>query len=107
MLDITADQLQIVSDILRKHIPALDVWAFGSRVKGTAKKFSDLDLAIISDKPLSLEIGASLSDHFSECNLPYKVDVVDWATTSEPFREIIKQNKVVIQKGEVSKSTQC
>jgi type I restriction enzyme, S subunit len=102
MLDISPDHLQIVTDILRKHIPALEVWAFGSRVKGEAKKFSDLDLAIISDKPLSLEIGASHSDHFSECNLPYKVDVVDWAKTSESFRKIIEQNKVVIQKGEGS-----
>lgn len=101
-LDVRADHLKVVSDILRKLVPAQDVWAFGSRVKGTAKKFSDLDLAIISEKPLSLEISASLSDSFSECDLPYKVDVVDWATTSESFRKIIEQNKVVIQKGEGS-----
>jgi type I restriction enzyme S subunit len=37
-------------------------------------------------------------DDFSESDLPWRVDVVDWACTSASFRRIIEQNRVVIQK---------
>jgi type I restriction enzyme S subunit len=59
-----------------------------------------LDLAIITDKPMSLDVSASLSDAFSESDLPWKVDAVDWATTSESFRKMIERDKVVVQAGE-------
>ncbi len=96
-IDIDPDHLAIVRDILHKHVPQYAVWVFGSRVTGKARKFSDLDLAIITDKPLSLEVSASLRDDFSESDLPWKVDVVDWATTSDVFRAIIARDKVEIE----------
>jgi type I restriction enzyme, S subunit len=99
-IDIRPDHWDIVRRILQKHVPQHKVWAFGSRAKWTAKEYSDLDLAVISDQPLSLEVIANLSDDFSESDLPWRVDVVDWATTSEPFRKIIARDKVVVQEGE-------
>jgi len=53
--------------------------------------------AIIHDKPMSLDVSASLSDDFSESDLPWKVDIVDWAKLSDAFRKIIAQDKVVVQ----------
>lgn len=96
-IDIRPDHWIIVRDILQKHVPQLEVWAFGSRAKWQAKEFSDLDLAIIGDTPLSLDVRASLNEAFSESDLPWKVDVVDWATTSDSFRKIITQKKIVVQ----------
>ncbi|MBI5936826.1 MAG: nucleotidyltransferase domain-containing protein [Betaproteobacteria bacterium] len=87
----------IIQHILERHVPQHEVWAFGSRAKCTAKTYSDLDLAIITDKPLGLDVSAALAEDFSESDLPYKVDVVDWATTSESFRKIIERDKVVIR----------
>jgi type I restriction enzyme S subunit len=98
-IDIRPDHWKIVRDILHKHVPQYEVWAFGSRAKWTAKDYSDLDLCVISDKPLSLSVSAALADDFSESDLPWKVDVVDWATTAESFRKIIERDKVVVQKG--------
>ena len=98
LIDIREDHWDIVQGILQKHVPQYEVWAFGSRTKWTAKQYSDLDLAIITDKPISLDVSASLSDDFSESDLPYNVDIVDWATTSESFRKIIEQDKVVVQR---------
>jgi len=98
-IDIRPDHWGIVRSIVQKHVPQYAVWAFGSRAKWTAKEYSDLDLAIITDNPLSLDVSASLSDDFGESDLPWKVDVVDWATTSESFRKIIEQDKVVVQTG--------
>ncbi|MEA9795899.1 restriction endonuclease subunit S [Xanthomonas campestris] len=96
-IDIRPDHWQIVRDILRRHVPQYEVWAFGSRAKWLAKQYSDLDLAIITDQPLSLAISAALADDFSESDLPWKVDVVDWATTGEPFRRIIEKDRVIVQ----------
>lgn len=98
-IDIRPDHWQIVRDILQKHVPQYAVWAFGSRAKWTAKPYSDLDLAVITDKPLSLAVSAALAEDLSESDLPWKVDVVDWATTSESFRKIIERDKVVLQEG--------
>lgn len=98
-IDIQHEQWQIVHTILQKNIPQYEVWAFGSRVKGKAKRYSDLDLAVISQIPLPLSVYAALSEDFSESDLPWRVDIVDWATTSTAFRDIIKQNYVVIQQG--------
>lgn len=97
LLDIRPDYLQIVQDILQKHVPQFEVWAFGSRAKWTAKEYSDLDLCIVSGKPLSFSVLGAMGEDFSESDLPWKVDVVDWATTSPSFRKIIERDRVVIQ----------
>lgn len=91
-----------VQRVLQMCIPGYEVWAFGSRVKGTAKSYSDLDLAVISEQPLPLDLLAALREAFDGSDLTIKVDVVDWAQTSPSFRKIIAENKVVIaEKGEV------
>jgi type I restriction enzyme S subunit len=100
-IDIRPDLWPIVRDILRKHVPGFEVWAFGSRARGRAKPWSDLDLAIISDTGLKLPVIARLQDDFSESDLPWRVDVVDWATTSPAFRSIIERDKVVLQQASV------
>ena len=98
LLDIRPDHLQIVQAILQKHVPQYAVWAFGSRAKWTAKDYSDLDLCVVSNKPLSFSLLGAIAEDFSDSDLPWKVDVVDWATTSEGFRKIIERDKVVVQK---------
>ena len=50
-LEIRPDHLKIVEEILEKHLPDREVWAFGSRVNGTAKETSDLDLVVIAETP--------------------------------------------------------
>lgn len=96
MLDLSPAYLTMVTAILQQLIPNYEVWAFGSRVTGTARKYSDLDLAVISDQPLDFGLLGELRDAFSESDLPFKVDVVDWASTSAEFRAIIKRNYEVI-----------
>ena len=83
-------------DILCTHVPHRAVWVFGSRAKGTTKNASDLDLAIIGEEPLDLRTMGDLQHAFSESNLPFRVDIVDWATINEGFRKIIDEQKVEI-----------
>jgi type I restriction enzyme S subunit len=103
LLDVRPDHLRIVQAILQKHVPQHVVWAFGSRAKWTAKEYSDLDLCVVTDKPLDFSVLGGMAEDFSDSDLPWKVDVVDWATTSESFRKIIERDKVVVQKPRVGR----
>jgi type I restriction enzyme S subunit len=97
LIDISPENWQIVRDILQRYVPDREVWAFGSRAKWTAKEFSDLDIAIIGDKPLSIALTADLREAFQESALPFKVDIVDWANITPSFRQVIQAAKIQIQ----------
>ncbi len=47
----------------------------------------------MGDAPLDF---ATIRDAFSESNLPFRVDVVDWASADEPFRRIILNRRVLL-----------
>lgn len=98
LIDVRPDHWAIVAGILKKHVPDREVWAFGSRAKWSAKEYSDLDLAVVGLEPMAAAVSAALADDFSESDLPFKVDVADWASTSESFRRIIERDKVVVLK---------
>lgn len=88
-IDLDPIYQKIVKDIISKYLPGVEIWVFGSRVTGNAKKFSDLDLVVITSKPIPLKLMTSINDAFSESELPIKVDLVDWSTISESFKTII------------------
>jgi predicted nucleotidyltransferase len=96
-INIRVDHLTIVQDILRQHVPSCRVLAFGSRVKLTARDTSDLDLCVVGAKPLPMIKLAELRDAFSDSNLPYKVDVVDWATMTPDFQVLVTDNCFELQ----------
>jgi type I restriction enzyme S subunit len=96
-IDIGPDEWRIVSELLQKHVPNHEVWAFGSRAQRKAKPYSDLDLVLIGNAPLPPDVRAALADELSESDLPWKVDLVDWARTSDAFRRIIEGARVVVQ----------
>ncbi|MDB5985074.1 MAG: restriction modification system specificity domain protein [Nevskia sp.] len=105
LIDLSPHDLETVQAILRRHVPDREVLAFGSRVTWTAKESSDLDLAILGDEPVPANVQAALKEDFDESDLPFKVDLVDWATISESFRKIVERDKVVVQVGLKSLST--
>jgi predicted nucleotidyltransferase len=96
-IDLTPEDWAELTRILREHAPHLEVWAFGSRAKGCAKPYSDLDLALITRSPLTLSQMADLHDAFSQSDLPIKVDLLDWASAAPSFRQLIERDKVVVQ----------
>lgn len=94
---ITPEQWEIVAAILQKHISNKAIWIFGSRAKHQAKPYSDLDIAIIGETPLSINLLAAMTEDFTESALPFKVDLVDWASVGAAFRGIIESEKVVVK----------
>lgn len=85
-IDLTDAELNCVRRIVRLHLPEEEIWVFGSRIQHTQKRYADLDLAIVSDRPLSARRLALLADDLAESDLPFRVDLVDWSTASEPMR---------------------
>ena len=61
-----------------------------------ARETSDLDLAVMTDTPLSIDRTAALRAAFTDSDLPFRVDVVDWASTSEAFRRRILAGQLVL-----------
>jgi len=96
-IDVRPEDLEKVLAILDRHVPGREVRAFGSRVAGKAKPFSDLDLAVLGAEPLSASVLADVREAFRESDLPFKVDVVDWASTRESFRRIIEREFVPVR----------
>lgn len=98
-IDLAPAHRETVSLILTKAAPECEVLAFGSRVKGNARKYSDLDLVIKGNGPLSFRKYAQLRLAFEDSPLPISVDILDWHTIPERFRQNIEKNCVVIQEG--------
>ncbi len=95
-LDLSPAHLAIVRAILARHVTGRTVVAFGSRTTGTAKPWSDLDLAVLGTEPLPLVVMARLASDLEESTLPFRVDVVDWAAATEAFRAHIAVHRTGI-----------
>jgi len=93
-LALSADELAVVKAILVRHVPEASVWVFGSRATGKAKKYSDLDLCIKANQALGLDLMSAMAEDFSESDLPWKVDIVDWFSVSDSFKAIIERDRV-------------
>lgn len=100
MIDLNPKHLKTIQYILAEYIPDYEVRAFGSRVKWTAKDYSDLDLVVVGSKPLNLRQRGELVEAFEESNLPIRVDVLDWQSISEGFRQVISERYEIIQKAQ-------
>ena len=100
MIDLNPKHLKTIQYILAEYIPAYEVRAFGSRVKWTAKDYSDLDIAVVGSKPLSLRQRGQLAEAFEESNLPIRVDILDWQSISEGFKKVIAEQYEVIQEAQ-------
>jgi uncharacterized protein len=71
-------------------------YAFGSRVKGTCHKFSDLDL-FIKESVTNLQ-SFYINDAFGESNLPFTVDIVLQQNCKADFITTIEKDLIVLNK---------
>jgi len=85
MLDLEPRHRSLVAAILRRHVAGVEVRAFGSRARGTARKHSDLDLLLVTRAPLEPLILARLKADLAESDLPFRVDVLDAADLGAEF----------------------
>ncbi len=84
--------------LLEAHVPEAEVWAYGSRVKGTNHEGSDLDIVLRG--PELQRLGSAyldLLDAIEESTIPILVDVFDWARLPESFHSEIERAHVVLR----------
>lgn len=73
-------------------IPDAKIYLFGSRARGTHRKWSDIDLALDVGSVLpNVKIG-EVKDVLAATNMPYKVDVLDFQNVSIDMQNIIKKD---------------
>ncbi|MFA5478716.1 MAG: nucleotidyltransferase domain-containing protein [Candidatus Muiribacteriota bacterium] len=97
MIDLNGKQLEIINKILEKHLPKVKVVAFGSRVNNNSQKYSDIDLAIISEEKMTIEKMQKLKEEFEESELNIMVDIVEYNKVSESFKKNIDAKNIQIQ----------
>lgn len=97
MISITEEEYKIIREILKRFAPDSEVRVFGSRYKGNHKKYSDLDIAIVSKEGLDFRTLYDIKEAFQESELNFRVDVLDWNSISEEFKKVIEKGYEVIK----------
>ena len=92
-----------IEALLHKHLPGVEVWAYGSRVNGRSHDGSDLDLVLRG--PQLAEIDASqlaeITEVLREATVPFLIEARDWARLPKSFhREIEREHVVLAGSGE-------
>jgi predicted nucleotidyltransferase len=94
-LDMRDEHIAIVRAVLRQHLPSgTRAFVFGSRAQGTARPYSDLDLALEWRLSISLDVVGGMAEALSESDLPYRVDIVDLSTVEPAFRARIEADAI-------------
>ena len=92
MLQLENKHWEIIQKILSKY--PYKFYAYGSRVKGTAWKLSDLDLCYYDNIPSS--VICEIREEFEQSNLPFIVELVNWKSMRPAFKKIIEKDLMLI-----------
>lgn len=81
-------------EIFQTSVVKFEVWAYGSRVDGSAHSGSDLDLVIRRDnlEPIEIDEFVRLFDLIKDSTIPILVEFRDWARLPKSFWVNILEN---------------
>ena len=87
-----------IQNILNKHfhnIKDATIYLFGSRAKGSHRKYSDVDLIIdAQSNDLDLKI-SNFIEEWENSNLPYKLDLIKYKDLYSPYKLEIEKTKTL------------
>lgn len=94
IIDVEPRHLKMVNSIFARNLPFKKVWAFGSRVKWTARPASDLDCVVFgaTDGEIS-----KAKEAFDESEVPFEVQLLNWENIPDDFKENIKKEYFVVR----------
>lgn len=100
-LNLRPQDLALLQQLLARHTPQAQVWAYGSRVNGDGHDTSDLDLVLRWPADLSQDAPGwiELQDAIRDSLLPILVDLHLWSRLPESFHRAIEKRYVVVQAG--------
>ncbi len=83
--------------IIKRRVPTSKVYLFGSRARGDAQKYSDIDIAFDKGSKLDARSFIELQEELEGLDTYYPVQIVDMKDTSEKF-----YNKVMAYAKEIN-----
>jgi uncharacterized protein len=91
--------LKTLLQLLREYTPEAEVWAYGSRVNGDGHECSDLDLVLRNPSDLKKPVEGffDLKEALEASNIPFFVDIHDWAYLPESFHQEISREYVPLK----------
>lgn len=92
MIHLEERHKKIVNDILKKY--PYTFYAYGSRVKGTHRQTSDLDICFL--EPIPLAVQAHIEEDFEESDLPFQVDLTDFNLMTPSFQKHIQKDLTLL-----------
>ena len=96
-LHLSARHRATIEALLRKHLPDVEVWAYGSRVNGQSHDGSDLDLVLRGPGLAKIDVSrlADFMEAVGSSTIPFLVEAHDWASLPERFHRQIERDHVV------------
>ncbi|MDR3337120.1 MAG: nucleotidyltransferase domain-containing protein [Treponema sp.] len=94
-VDLAPKDREILRLLLERYLPHTVIWAYGSRVKGTARPWSDLDLVVFTGAGQGSQVSL-LKEALEESNLSFRADLLEWDSLPENFKNNIKTHYAVI-----------
>ena len=91
MIDLQEKYINFIKKLIIKYLPNCTIYLFFFFVKGTAKKYSDIDIAL-DCCDLDERILLKIKNEFNESTIPYEVDIIDLKNISETFKNHINND---------------
>jgi predicted nucleotidyltransferase len=67
----------LLHSLIQRYLPGVRTLAFGSRVTGKAKRYSDIDLVAFTSPGQTDQVNL-LREAFEDSDLPFRVDFFEW-----------------------------
>lgn len=88
--------LELAGRVIRSHLAGQDVRLrlFGSRARGDARNWSDIDIAVQAEPALPAGMLSALREALEESSCLLNVDLVDWNDADAALRESINREGI-------------
>ena len=94
-VDLPSEYIDLLKSEIQNLLPNSRVVVFGSRVRGNAKKYSDVDLAIIDVNKIPIKTLHKIKANIDP-QIDYLLDIVDYDSLSKDFQVIIDRTGIEI-----------
>ena len=93
-IDVKPRDKEILFSLLTQYLPNTAIRAYGSRVTGHSRPWSDLDLVLFSNAEQKSCISL-LKEALEESNLSFRVDLLEWNSLPDNFKTNISASPFV------------
>jgi predicted nucleotidyltransferase len=93
------ETLQKAVEIIIKYLPDVKIYLFGSRAKGTAKPYSDFDIAIEWKERIPPYTMAKIREELDKLPTLKSFDLIDLKRVSGDFSKTIRGTGVILHDG--------